>query len=481
MSLPTHAGTQAAPPGADGAPPAPAALEQPLRVDPSRERLAVGDAVPVRFDQLDWRARLAHIEETMRTMSGMADPAAMVQEYARRMRGTVRAGHTIALSRRGLDRPQVRITRSTLWPEQPDPWAQRDRLPVLDRGVFSEVIWGDKPVLTERYEADPSDPAYEYLRHARSWVAIPHFEDGVGLNMVVHTSFEEGGFAPEKFPDLVLTSNLFGRATKNLVLSQELRRAYQSLDAELRTVQDIQMSLLPAEPPAIRGLAVGTHYQTSKRAGGDYYDFFDLGSGRWAIIVADVSGHGTPAAVLMAIVHAIAHLMPTDNGGPRDPHQAMDFINRALAARYTRTSGAFVTGIYAVYDEATRTLRWANAGHPSPVLLRKDGSPQPLDHPAPGLPLGILEDTEYATHEATLERGQTLLIYTDGITEAFNASHEMYGDRRMVEALRRGAARAASDEDRARAVVASIVEDVGAFAGLGERSDDRTLLALAAH
>src|SRR5207244_2587168 len=133
-----------------------------------------------------------------------------------------------------------------------------------------------------------------------------------------------------RLPELVWLSNLFGRATNNLVLSEELQRAYQTLDRELKVVGQIQRSLLPARLPTIPTLDLATHYQPSQRAGGDYYDFFPLPAGKWGIFIADVSGHGTPAAVLMAVTHCIAHTHP---GPPQPPAKVLDYLNRHLATR----------------------------------------------------------------------------------------------------------------------------------------------------
>ena len=127
------------------------------------------------------------------------------------------------------------------------------------------------------------------------------------MNMVVSMRRQVNGFDPQRLPELVLTANLFGRATHNLVLSDEVKRAYEAVDRELKVVSDIQLSLLPERLPHIPTLEIAAHYQTSQRAGGDYYDFFKLPEGRWGILIADVSGHGTPAAVLMAVTHSIAH------------------------------------------------------------------------------------------------------------------------------------------------------------------------------
>mgnify|MGYP000443690213 CR=1 FL=1 len=489
--MPTHSST----PSSSGAIHGESIVQGPV-VDDARVSNAIGDSVPASFRELSWQDRLAHIVETMREVSKETDPQAMVRAYGRRMRGTVEPGHTISLSRRDLPFPQVRITRSTLWKEQLDPWKDRDRLPLLSGGFFSELAWSDKPLVVTTVAVAEDDPAYPYLKHAKSLIAIPHYEHGVGLNIVVHTAFRENAFDVEKFPDLVLQSNLFGRGTKNLVLARDLREAYEQIDAELRSVQDIQLSLLPRETPQIPSLELAAFYQTSKRAGGDYYDFFSLPNNQWAILVADVSGHGTPAAVLMAIVHAIAHLMPGDVASPAsqpwEPHEAIAFVNRALSERYTRETGAFVTMIYGIYDDKTRTFRYANAGHPAPVIREYDGTVRNDTFEDVGLPLGILPDADYATRSLPLSSGQSLVLYTDGITEAFNGSNEMFGDQRMFASINRGHARNGSQDNghapmygeqpaqdvsgSASGILNAIVDDLGKFAGLTSRSDDRTVV-----
>src|SRR5436309_3311908 len=187
-------------------------------------------------------------------------------------------------------------------------------------------------------------------------------------------------------------SNLFGRATHNLVLSEELKKAYEAVDYELKVVADIQRSLLPRELPQIPNLSLAAHYQTSRRAGGDYYDFFPLPNGQWGILITDVSGHGTPAAVLMAITHSIAHTYP---GPPTPPAMMLNYVNRHLCCRYSIQSDTFVTAFYGVYDPATRTISYSSAGHPPPRLKRcADGSLALLDGHH-GLPLGIMPEENY--------------------------------------------------------------------------------------
>lgn len=418
------------------------------------------------FLGMPWQRRVQHIVDTMREVSTKTDPQEMVRAYAARMRGTIAPGHILGLSRRGLSSPAVRITRSSRWARQPDPWRSTHELPTVEGGILAEWMYSGQPVIHHDFQAPKGDPAYEYLEDARSLVVIPHFEDGEAVNVVVHTSPKPGAFDEERFPDFVLQSILFGRSTKNLVLARELKEAFDALDAEMRSVQDMQMSLLPSIPPSLESVDMAVHYQTSTRAGGDYYDFFDLGDNLCGTLIADVSGHGTPAAVLMAIVHAIAHLTP---GKPTPPDQVLTFINRALTSRYTAQRGAFVTAIYATYDQRTRTLTYANAGHPEPLIRDTDGTVRELAHPEGGLPLGILEDVKYESASVQLSPGQAIAVYTDGITEAFNAQKDMYGVERLKAAI------SAAPAD-AGAIVANIVEDLGKFAGLDNRSDDRTLV-----
>lgn len=424
------------------------------------------DSVPARYSDLSWQQRLAHVVDTMREVSSITDPMEMSRTFGRRMRGTVTDGHLVAISRRGLDTPFVRVTRNTQWDYQPNPWKESHRLPLLSGGIFADLIYADQPRILAPLRVSPDDPAYPYLSHARSALAVPQYENGASLNMVLLTSFADQPIDPERFPDVVLSSNLVGRSTRTLVLSEELRLAYEAIDRELRTVQDIQLSLLPRELPRVPGLELASHYQTSHRAGGDYYDFFELPAGQLGVLVGDVSGHGTPAAVLMAIVHAVAHLMP---GEPCPPHRVLDFVNRHLCARYTLTGGNFVTMLYGVYDPAARTFTYANAGHPHPLVRGIDGTVREDTHPESGLPLGIIDEAPYRPATITLRSGEALVLFTDGITEAFNADKQMFGDARLHEAIARASPRA---DD----IVSAIVQRVGDFAGLTSRNDDRTLV-----
>ncbi len=421
--------------------------------------------------QGSWQDELKYIAGMMRELSRESDPQTASQLYGQRLRewGLVPADGYIGLSRRGLAAPHYRMTRSSTWKEAVNPWQQPNKLPMFDSGLLGELIYSNEPAvirdLPSRLRRD--DPCYEFLKDMELLVASPHYDDGEALNMGVTLVRHEAGFPYERIPTLVWQSILWGRAVRNLVLQKELAAAYKSLDYELRTVGQIQQTLLPNPLPNIPGLDVAAYYQTAQRAGGDYYDFFfPCEGGRCGIFIADVSGHGPPAAVIMAVTHAIAHLDP---GRGTPPGQMLAFINRHLTDRYLGGSGSFVTGLYAIFDPARRTLTYSRAGH-NPARLLRDGKCLAMDHVG-GLPLGIMDNGAYAEHTEALRGGDLLMFYTDGITESKNGSGGMFDVEGLDAALGAGPPEAQASIDR-------VLASVSSFTGGAPPLDDRTLLAM---
>jgi len=414
----------------------------------------------------DWRERLEIIVETMREMSRQQDPTAMVQAYGKRMENVVHRDRMISLSRRGHTQPEYRVTRDSAAVSVPNPWKEVDKQPRFKGGLFAELIYADEPRIIDDLQVAPNDPAAPYVAGYRSLVAIPLFDQGISLNMVIFLWREAHAFDPAELPQFVWMSNLFGRATHNLVLSERLREAYEEVDQELAAVESMQRALLPEALPGIPRLDLAVHYQTSRRAGGDYYDFFPLPDERWGILVADVSGHGTPAAVLMAITHSLAHTQP---GVHCPPAVMLTRLNEQLARHYTSRTTTFVTAFYGIFDPRTLRLTYALAGHPPPRLKRcADGSVAILSGTA-GLPLGVVENEQYhdATHE--LQRGDQIVFYTDGITEAFGPGHEMFGTERLDRVLEDCSVNATSLMDAVLRAVAEFTND-------RPPDDDRTCL-----
>jgi sigma-B regulation protein RsbU (phosphoserine phosphatase) len=213
-------------------------------------------------------------------------------------------------------------------------------------------------------------------------------------------------------------------------------------------------------------MAVAAHYQTSQRAGGDYYDFFPLPDGKWGILIADVSGHGTPAAVLMAVTHTIAHTYP---GPPAPPGRLLAHLNRILADRYTAQTGAFVTAFYAIYDPKVRSLHYASAGHPPPRLKRCADGTLALFDGVQSLPLGITADERYPDGLHELVPGDQIVFYTDGVTEAENTAGEQFGLKRLDGVL-------ANCSIGASDLLDEVLRALDAFTAGKAAADDRTIL-----
>ena len=407
---------------------------------------------------------LEQVVDMMRAMSRITDPQELVRDYGSRMRQMLRSDGRLSLSRRGLAPRKYRITRSHLFPEDHNPWKLGDRLPIYESGILGDLIHDGVPRVITDLVLDPADPAIEHLRGNRSLLAIPLYDQGESLNMVVSLGKRPGMFHEKRLSEYVWLSNLFGRATHNLVLKDELGKAYAAVDRELKSVAEIQRSLLPAELPAIEGVDLAVHYRTSRRAGGDYYDFFPLPGGRWGLFIADVSGHGTPAAVLMAVTHSIAHSLA---GDPYPPSRLMCFVNRQLCARYTNGNGTFVTAFYGVYDPALRQLSYCSGGHCVP-RLRRGQSVMDMES-ARHLPLGIDPEEKYSDGAIILQKGDALVLYTDGITEARDAGGDLFGVERLDAALK-------SADNSAKGIVDRIVSAVDGYSGTSTTADDQTLV-----
>src|SRR3954466_4233436 len=291
-----------------------------------------------------WTEELAIIDRTMKAISDVTDPETFVNIYYNNIGALIPGNDYVSVSRRNVPAPFYLITRSSRFKEHLNPWTQRDLLPRLSGGLLGEVAYANEPVIIDdlpaRLKAD--DPGHFYLQGFQSLVALPHYEANQGINVTCMLAPAGREMDKTVIPMLHWQSGLFGRGTTNLVLKNQLADALKALDRELQIVGQIQLALLPNELPKIPGFEIAAHYQTSARAGGDYYDFFPLPGDGCGLFIADVSGHGTPAAVFMAITHAIAHAQP---GTHTPPALLLEYLNDRLIRSYTR-GGTFITAFY---------------------------------------------------------------------------------------------------------------------------------------
>ncbi len=412
-------------------------------------------------------SRLRRIDDLVMEMSAQDDPERLISVFSRQGAFLIPHDGLVTVSRRELDAPYYRITRSWLWPEGVNPWTDTQRLPRFDRGLLGELLYIGKPAVLNHLEVEPDDPASEHFAGMRSLAAVPSYDHGKPVIMVAFLSRQPNAFSTGDLENLLLQANLLGRAVGNLVLAQQLEEAYRKLDDEMCQAGRLQRELLPGTLPAIDGLEVGVSYVTCSRAGGDYYQLLPRPDGRWLLFLADMSGHGVAAAVGTAMLHTLLHSCPDANASPTG---LLAHVNRHL--RGVAPEGMFATAFAGVYDPAARRLIYSLAGHPLPLLRRRNRSVAELERTA-GLPLGIMERDDWAEKEIELRPGDALLLFTDGLVEGTNAAGEMFGAERLVEAMHLG-------PQRARRLVQHIEWHFKHFRGEAPDLDDRTLLAVVA-
>jgi len=246
-------------------------------------------------------------------------------------------------------------------------------------------------------------------------------------------------------------------------------RALRTRDARLTKEHEdarlIQQALLPSQLPAITGCSIAARWAPAAGIGGDWYDVLRFSDTRVAVSIADVVGKGLPAALLMSNLQAAVRAFAMATA---EPHHVSANVNRLLCRNIA--SGKFVTFCYAVIDTSARTIAYANAGHFPPILVRASGRVERL---APtGLVLGIANDWSYDTNVVTIQAGDRLVCFTDGITEALSPSGDDFGDDRLIDTIR------AHHSETADALASTIAAAVARWTG-GGTQDDATLIVVA--
>jgi len=248
--------------------------------------------------------------------------------------------------------------------------------------------------------------------------------------------------------------------------SHRMRIEKERQDRDLQIAREIQRSLFPTTSPGVEGFELVAVSRSCFQVGGDYYDFIPLEGGCLGLVIADVSGKGTPASLMMASVHAWLRA----TAGTARPTQVLERLNRFLYAS-TQTS-RYVTLFYGELDPSRHSLVYVNAGHVPPYVRRRDGREERLT--AGGPVIGLLDDVALETGEIVLEPGDLLAVVTDGVTEALSPGGDEFGDERVRRVLARSA-----DHGATRALSA-LVAEVDDWTGTAGCTDDLTALILRA-
>ncbi len=418
--------------------------------------------------------RLTDYLRLAREMSRATTPEELAQRYRAHFQYIVPASRILIINRQQAAAGSVEIMRVGAWQDgadQPPVWQTLELPAALSRGLLWEVAGRGEPLKLDRLCPAPDDPGARYLEGMQSLLAAPVFIDGQVVNVVVLLHRRPGAYTLDNLCTLVLTSNLLGQAVSQTRLRVRLEQAYAALDREFLAVGEIQRQLLPRSLPRIPGLTLATYYQPSTRAGGDYYTFWELPDGRVALLIADVSGHGASAAVVVAMLHAL--LQTPRHGCPQlssSPAETLNYLNEQISQ--TVIGGQFVTAFLGVLRPQDWTMRYANAGHHPPRWLQAGRSAPVSLECQTGLPLAILPGTRYDESEVRFSVGDRLVLYTDGITETFNQRRETFGLEGIDAALD-------CCSRTPQELVGGIVARVRAFAGGAPPQDDCTIVALA--
>ena len=286
----------------------------------------------------------------------------------------------------------------------------------------------------------------------------------------IRTAMNRGAFdfvtKPIDFKDLQVTID------RTLIHVEELKDALMARDKlvtlqnELDVASSIQQSILPTELPRERDYQMFGSMKSARNVGGDFFDVVRLPDRRVGLAIADVSDKGVPAALFMMSTRT---LLKGAAIGAIEPGDVMSTENQLLCE--DNEAAMFVTLLYAVYDPETGRLTYANGGHNPPLIVHKDSTSSLLPQ-TEGLALGLLPDYEYQQNTVTVEPGETLVLYTDGVTEAMNADEEEFGVERLQQIF------ADPHPHEAHAITQLIFNAVDEFAGDTPQSDDVTCLTL---
>jgi serine phosphatase RsbU (regulator of sigma subunit) len=334
----------------------------------------------------------------------------------------------------------------------------RDTAVPLSKTILDHAIQTGKALLSADAGRDQRFDHSQSIRQLQlhSFMCVPLLsQQGACLGVIqIDTRDPHKCFRQEDLDVLACATLQAARAVELAQLHEERR--------DLEAATEIQKSFLPSERPQIAGLQFFDHYAAAQHIGGDYYDYIPLPGDRLAVALGDVSGHGVSAALLMARVSAAARFCLA---GEPNVACALGKLNAVL----TRKGAAdrFVTFVAAVLDLNTFALTLVNAGHPPPIRL-SGGKVEELAPDVAGLPLGILE-RPYDEQVLTLEPGEIVVLYTDGVTEMRNPQKELYGTDRLRAVLQKA-------PHDVQAVGRAVLDDVRAFAAGRPAGDDLTIV-----
>lgn len=335
----------------------------------------------------------------------------------------------------------------------------------ISRAIMMEVIEKGNSVLTSDAQQDPRFASQTIiLQGIRSVLAVPLSVDERHVFGLIYADSptHQASFTSEHLDILTTLASVASIRVENASLLDE-RINRERMERELELATEIQQRFQPSGPPIVEGYEFQGISFSCYEIGGDYYDFIPRHDGTMLVALGDVSGKGTAAALLMSSLHAAVH----GQVAARTPlDQTVSSVNQYLAEN--TPANRFITLFVAELNPVTGVLKYINAGHNPPLIGRADGTVEQLS--AGGLPLGIMPFAEYESGQITLNNGDALVVYSDGVSEANNLNEDEFGLDRLIEVVKSNITRSASG---IRDKVESALSD---FTGTADPNDDITLV-----
>jgi phosphoserine phosphatase RsbU/P len=339
---------------------------------------------------------------------------------------------------------------------------ESDRMLMLGEGITGYVIRSGEEVNVPDVSKD--DRYVIGRKSTRSEIAVPIFMNNQPIGAFDVESDQLNAFGQNDLEVLRFFADAAAISIEKAMLHRNLLEK-QLMDEQLKTASAIQARLIPENAPKIPGYDISGIYIPADEIGGDYFDYIPLKDGELGIALADVSGHGVPAALVMSAFRA---LLRTHAQGSADPASTCRYINTLLPE--ISGDADFVTAIYGILDPRDGTFNHTNCGHHPILCMRANGEAERLKQSGPAL--GIFNEPIYENFKISLNRGDALIFFTDGIVESQNQEGETFGNKRLIEILN------AIQDQSAQTMTSTVIQTVNEFCGKDIFMDDVTLLVV---
>lgn len=332
----------------------------------------------------------------------------------------------------------------------------------LGEGIIGHVALTSEPIISPDVR---NDPLYINAREeTQSEMVAPIISNDEVIGVFDLESDELNAYSEDDLEVLMMLASQVAIIIEKVMLHEHLVEK-KRLEGQLEVARQVQLELLPPSDPKLEGFDISAYNFPTEEVSGDYYDWVPIYEDQIGLVVADVSGKGVPAALLMAFLRA--SLRAATHIGYA-PHISMAKVNYLLWESIERNQ--YVTAFYAILDASNRTLSYSNAGHNPPLLLDVNGNARFLERGS--VPLGMFRDTRYHEYYLTIEPGELLVLYTDGVTEAMNLQGTEFGRERLSQSVK------ASKSLSARELIVAVQKEVIDWTEGGGATDDITFFVI---